>query len=114
MAKKREATPGAPKRVVGYVRVSTDDQTLGPAAQRGALERWCRANGAELVATFDDVGVSGAAPLDERPGLVTALDALRPLGARHSAAISSVNGRRAGHRARADPSEPGRRAPASG
>jgi DNA invertase Pin-like site-specific DNA recombinase len=81
MATKRTAPPGSPKRVVGYLRVSTDDQALGPAAQRAALEQWCEANGAELVAAFDDLGVSGGAPLDRRPELVAALDALRPLGA---------------------------------
>lgn len=63
------------KRVVAYLRVSTDDQALGPEAQRAAAERWCRAHGAQLVATFED-HVCGASPLDKRPGLVAALDAL--------------------------------------
>jgi DNA invertase Pin-like site-specific DNA recombinase len=67
--------------VIGYVRVSTDDQALGPVAQRDALARWCKANGAELVAVFEDIGVSGGAALDKRPGLLAAVDALEEHGA---------------------------------
>jgi DNA invertase Pin-like site-specific DNA recombinase len=66
-----------PPLVVGYVRVSTEEQSLGPEAQRTALARWCTANSAELVATFEDLGVSGGIELDKRPGLIAALNALR-------------------------------------
>jgi len=81
MTRKRIPASSSPARVVGYVRVSTDDQALGPAAQREALERWCSQHGAELVAVLEDLGVSGAAPLDRRPGLLEALEALEPNGA---------------------------------
>lgn len=67
--------------VVGYIRVSTDDQALGPEAQRASLARWCKANGAELVAVLEDRGVSGGAALEDRPGLLAALAELEERGA---------------------------------
>ena len=80
---RRTARPPAadPRKVVGYVRVSTEDQALGPVGHPAALARWCAANGAELVAVFEDIGVSGGADLDKRPGLLSALSALRSHGA---------------------------------
>lgn len=68
-------------RAVGYIRVSTDEQHLGPEAQRAELERWCTANGADLVAVFTAVGISGAATLDKRTELLAAVDALKVHGA---------------------------------
>ena len=62
---------------VGYVRTSTEEQILGPEAQRAALAAWAVRTGAELVAVHDDRGVSGAAPLDKRPGLLAALADLK-------------------------------------
>jgi hypothetical protein len=75
-----------PQRVIGYVRVSSDDQRLGPDAQRVALEQWCAAHGGQLVLTCTDRRVSGGAALDQRPGLLAALAALK----RHNAAILLV------------------------
>ena len=68
---------------VGYIRVSTEEQTLGPEAQRVALARWAEGRGIQLVAVHEDRGVSGAAPLDRRPGLLAALASLES----HSAAF---------------------------
>jgi len=76
MAACRRTEPLDPTRAVGYVRVSTDEQALGPEAQRDALAAWCDANGATLCACFEDHGVSGTTPLDRRPALNEALDAL--------------------------------------
>ena len=59
--------------VIGYVRVSTNEQTLGPEAQRSALEEWCAARSVVLAGVFTDQGVSGGAVLDQRPGLLAAL-----------------------------------------
>lgn len=66
---------------VAYVRVSTEDQHLGPEAQRAALEAWAARAGVRLVAVCEDRGVSGAAQLEDRPGLQQALDALELTGA---------------------------------
>jgi DNA invertase Pin-like site-specific DNA recombinase len=63
-------------QAVGYVRVSTDEQSLSVDAQQQALERWCQVHQAPLVAVYADVGVSGGTPLEKRPGLLSALNAL--------------------------------------
>jgi len=69
------------KVAIGYIRVSTDEQRLGPKAQAAALERWAAREGVQLVACFVDHGVSGAMPISERKGLLEALAALQPLNA---------------------------------
>jgi DNA invertase Pin-like site-specific DNA recombinase len=63
-------------QVVGYIRVSTDEHSLSVDAQQPALERWCQAHQASLMAVYADVGVSGGTPLEKRPGLLSALNAL--------------------------------------
>lgn len=66
-------------RAVAYVRVSTDEQTASGAgldAQLHAIREHCEKNGIELVATFADEGVSGAAALDKRTGLLDAVNAV--------------------------------------
>ncbi len=68
--------PRSATSAVGYVRVSTEEQVLGPDAQRAALEQWAVARHVELVAVFEDRGVSGATPLDRRPGLLAALECM--------------------------------------
>lgn len=78
----RTARPAASASlVVGYIRVSTDDQNLGPEAQRAALAKWCTAHDAQLVAVHEDLGVSGGAALDARPGLLAALEDVKTKGA---------------------------------
>ena len=61
-----------PLRVIGIVRVSTSEQEIGEAAQEEAIKTWCERQGAVLVATFTDAGVSGAAPLEKREELLRA------------------------------------------
>jgi DNA invertase Pin-like site-specific DNA recombinase len=77
----KRTTTGNTKVAVGYVRVSTDEQNLGPEAQRQAIEAWAARNGVVVVAWHDDHGVSGAAPIEKRTGLLAALDALAELDA---------------------------------
>ncbi len=69
-------TPSDPARMVGYVRVSTDDQAdsgLGLAAQRVAVTAEAERRGWTLVAVHEDA-LSGKS-LD-RPGLAAALAAV--------------------------------------
>lgn len=79
MAKKKKRV-GNPKKAVGYVRVSTEEQNLGPEAQRAELQRWAAREGVELVAVFEDIGVSGKTPVEKRPGLLAAFNALEDTG----------------------------------
>jgi len=65
-------------RVVGYCRVSTDQQVQegnGLAYQKRAMEIWCHRNNMELVTTFTDEGVSGGEQIDRRVGLPLAMSA---------------------------------------
>ena len=73
----RRVKMGNTKTAIGYLRVSTAEQQLGPKAQAAALDAWTAREGVTLVAVFLDQGVSGAAPVADRPGLLTALAALR-------------------------------------
>lgn len=76
----RKAPAGDPKKAVGYIRVSTDRQEHGPAAQRRSLESWAAANGVELVEIVEEAE-SGAAEAADRPELQAALAAVRVRGA---------------------------------
>lgn len=73
--------PTDPALACCYVRVSTDSQDLGPDAQRAQCARWAATNGTRIVSTHSDLGVSGAAALADRPGLLAAIEALRANGA---------------------------------
>ncbi|PPE79386.1 resolvase [Kaistia algarum] len=55
------------KRVALYLRVSTSGQTV--ENQRLELEGVAARHGWEVVATFEDAGISGAKGRDQRPGL---------------------------------------------
>lgn len=64
------------KRCVAYRRVSTVDQAdsgYGLAAQREAIAVFVKHQGLELAGSFEDPGISGTVPLEERPGLSQAL-----------------------------------------
>jgi len=61
---------------IGYLRVSTDEQGasgLGLEAQRAAIQAAADRLGVELVSWHTDSGVSGAAPVEKRPGLLGAI-----------------------------------------
>lgn len=74
MARARK-TDADPTEVVGYVRVSTDEQAdsgLGLVAQRTAIESECSRRGWTLLSIYEDAGISGKS-LGNRPGLAEAL-----------------------------------------
>lgn len=65
---------------VGYLRVSSEQQAesgAGLAAQRAAIEAFAKKQGITLAAVHADEAISGAAGLDERPGLAAAIGSLR-------------------------------------
>jgi site-specific DNA recombinase len=80
-SRRRGPAAGDPKVAVAYLRVSTDEQQLGPEAQRAGIERWAAGEGVRVASWHIDQGVSGGAPLAKRKALETALAALAPAGA---------------------------------
>jgi DNA invertase Pin-like site-specific DNA recombinase len=70
-----------PTRAVAYLRCSTERQDLSPDAQRAAVEGWAAGAGVTVLAWHEDRGISGGAPLEDRPGLTAALADLGTRGA---------------------------------
>lgn len=81
MVTPRRRRAGSPLVAVAYVRVSTEDQRLGPDAQRAAIAAWAAREGVTVAAWHVDQGVSGSTPVGDRPGLTAALSSLAQLGA---------------------------------
>ena len=66
-------------KAVGYLRCSTDEQTesrAGLDGQRYGIEQHCGRAGLVVAGVFSDEGVSGAAGMDKRPGLLDAVNAI--------------------------------------
>lgn len=71
---------GSPPRLVGYCRVSTEEQTregVSLDAQADRLRAYATAHEIELVGIETDAGVSGRVPPAQRPGLSAALERIR-------------------------------------
>ena len=69
--------PGSKGTAVGYIRVSTEDQTRGYSldAQRAEIERYCEREGYELVQIYADEGVSAHTDrISKRPELKRLID----------------------------------------
>jgi DNA invertase Pin-like site-specific DNA recombinase len=65
---------------VAYLRTSTGEQTLGPAAQREQIAAWAACREVKIAAWHEE-HVSGGAPLERRPALLGALAELGEHGA---------------------------------
>src|SRR5687768_12586455 len=75
-----------PTQAVAYYRTSSA-ANVGPdkdslARQRAAVTAYAKARGLEVVRGFHDAAVSGADPIDRRPGFVEMLGYLHADGAR--------------------------------
>lgn len=76
----KPTTPQMTGRIFAYLRVSTGEQVesgAGLNAQHDACRAWAARSGGELVSEYRDEGVSGAAPLEARKGLLEALGELK-------------------------------------
>ncbi len=65
-----------------YARVSTEEQDLD--TQIAAVEEWARKNNVTILEWFVDHGISGATPLQERPGFRKLLEKLKTASPRPS------------------------------
>jgi len=68
------------EKIVGYLRVSTDQQAeskLGLEAQKKAIQDYSKRTGNEVFCFFSDEGISGSLSLEKRPGLMSAISALK-------------------------------------
>ena len=78
--KARKSTEGNGKLVVGYIRVSTEEQAsegVSLEAQEAALSAYCTMRGLTLVELVTDAGVSAGKPLARREGGSRVLDLVK-------------------------------------
>ena len=68
---------------VGYIRVSTDEQYIGPEAQRRAIYEYARSMNLNVVEVFSDIGVGGDVDPLERPGFSQMIKYASGRGVRH-------------------------------
>ena len=71
---------------IAYTRVSTDQQAesgLSLEAQSRAVSNWCEANDVKLSGIYEERGVSGSTPIEDRQRLLLALRQASTLGATH-------------------------------
>jgi site-specific DNA recombinase len=73
--------PGNPQVAVAYIRVSKEEQRLGPEAQRVSVEAWAAHEGVHVAAWCVDQGVCSVTGIEGRPALLAAMAAVREHGA---------------------------------
>lgn len=83
MARSKKPPVPDPAKAVAYLRVSTEDQALGPEAQRAAIETWAARQGVTVATWHTDQGVSGGSPIEDRPALLAALRDIEDQRAAH-------------------------------
>ena len=83
MARSKKLPVLDPARAVAYLRVSTEDQALGPEAQRASIETWAARQGIAVATWHTDQGVSGGSPIEDRPALLAALRDIEDQRAAH-------------------------------
>lgn len=67
-------------KILAYLRVSTDQQAesgAGLAAQLDACNKWAADNKRIISKIYTDDGISGSAPLDQRPALMELINDLK-------------------------------------
>ena len=64
-------------RAITVFRSSTDKQDLGIETQKSFCADFAEKNGLNIVESFEDVGVSGGAPIEKRAGLLNAISSLK-------------------------------------
>lgn len=71
-------------KAVAYFRISSQANVNGDSLerQRAAVTAYARAQGIEIVAEFEDLAVSGADPIDTRPGFADLLNRIEGNGVR--------------------------------
>ena len=75
-----DALESPPPKLIGYSRVSTEEQSSNGVsldAQSDRIAAYCKAQGFELVRVEVDAGVSGSVRPDRRPALARALASVR-------------------------------------
>lgn len=77
-------TENKPMKAIGYMRTSSATNVEGDseARQRAAIQSYANAAGFTIVAWFYDAAVSGADPIDSRPGFAEALELIAGNGVR--------------------------------
>lgn len=71
-------------KALAYLRTSSAANIEGDSSdrQRGAIQRFAKATGYEVCGEFNDLAVSGADPIDTRPGFAAMLDRIEGNGVR--------------------------------
>jgi DNA invertase Pin-like site-specific DNA recombinase len=98
-AERMSAADGA-RRAVAYIRLAdsrldlVEGSTEAPRAQRHAIETWAQRERVAVTSWQMDIGVGGATPIAERPGLVAAY---RAIAEQRAGVLVAANAERFSH-----------------